>query len=91
LNPLAERNCFSQALAAVSDVLASDVHRAVAAASAGPAPRQDLGGALARMDALLAETDALLGSDAAFLLGPWVRNASGWGHGPGPLGAVKRP
>jgi hypothetical protein len=67
-----------EALAAVSDVLASDVHRAVAAASTGPAPRQYLGGARSGMNALLAEMDALLGSDAAFLLGSWVWIASGW-------------
>ena len=32
------------------------------------------------MDTLITDMDVLLGSDAAFLLGPWVEGARGWGH-----------
>ena len=64
-----------EALAAVSDIIASDVHRAIAAANAGPVRLQSQ-----RMDSLIAEMDTLLGTDRAFLLGPWVQDARGWGH-----------
>ena len=48
--------------------------------SAGPVQWPDLSGALQQMDDLITDMDALMGTDEGFLLGPWVANASNWGH-----------
>ena len=64
----------------MSDIIANDVHVAIAAANAGPVQWADLCGALRQLDTLIADMDTLVGTDSAFLLGPWVQNARGWGH-----------
>jgi len=64
-----------EALALCSDVIADGVHRGVKANDAVLVAK-----ALMQMDKLFVDLDALAGTDQAFLLGPWVQNASSWGR-----------
>jgi hypothetical protein len=77
-----------EALAAVSDLYAKDIHSAIAAAD-GNGNVTSLRAALKRMDVLIVEMDTLLGSGdkeeeeeeaSAFLLETWVGDAMSWGH-----------
>jgi alpha-N-acetylglucosaminidase len=56
-----------EALAAVSDIFANRIHNG-------------LTGAFQQMNELITDMDNLLATDQGFLLGPWVKNATSWGH-----------